>query len=101
MRSPYCLCVCMYSPPIVARQWLGKQVPMATKKKTKNRTIVGRVFLYAFRVALRESRRLLLPRTTCYIIDRQGVHPEGGIRNNRKEISRQTEIRLSENKIVL
>jgi hypothetical protein len=44
-------------PPIVAKQWLGKKVPAAKK--------FWGVILYAIPVVLKESRRLVLPRTFC------------------------------------
>jgi hypothetical protein len=50
-------------PPFVARQRLGKNVTAATN--THNRRIVGRIVLYAVRVVLNESGRLILPRTSC------------------------------------
>jgi hypothetical protein len=46
--------------PVVARQWLGKHVPAATK--------IGGVVLYAVRVVSKESRRLVLPRTSINCI---------------------------------
>jgi hypothetical protein len=44
-------------PLIVAMQWLGKHVP-------RQQRIVGVVF-YSVRVVSKESRRLVLPRTSC------------------------------------
>jgi hypothetical protein len=49
---------------VIYEQRLGKHVPTATN--TRNRRIVGRDFSYAVRVVLKESWRLLLPRTSCY-----------------------------------
>jgi hypothetical protein len=54
--------VCLY-PPNVARQWLGKHVPAATRNNRKN---IGGVVFYAVRVVSKESRRLVLPRTSCW-----------------------------------
>jgi hypothetical protein len=45
MRSPYSLCV----SPNVARQQLGKHVPVATNTRN-NRITVGRGVFYAVRV---------------------------------------------------
>jgi hypothetical protein len=50
-------CVCMCIPLIVARQRLGKHVPMATN--TRNIRNVGGVIFYAVRVVSKESRRLI------------------------------------------
>jgi hypothetical protein len=54
-RNRGTLCVCMCILPIIARQKRGKQ-------------IVVRVVFYAVRVASKESRRLLIPRT-CFFIN--------------------------------
>jgi hypothetical protein len=59
--------VCLYVyPPIVARQRLGKNVTAATNKRN-NRRIVGRVVFCMVRVVSKESRRLVLPRTSCLL----------------------------------
>jgi hypothetical protein len=42
-------CVCTYIPPIVARQRLGRHVPVATNTRN-NRIIVGGVVFYMVRV---------------------------------------------------
>jgi hypothetical protein len=89
--------------PIVARQWLGKYVPAATNKRSNRRIvgcaclrvclsppitllgnssvktlplqrrIVGGVVFHVARVVSKESKRLLLPRTSCsvYIFSNQ------------------------------
>jgi hypothetical protein len=59
MRSPCCLCVCMCIPLIVAKQRLGKHVPVKTKTHN-NRTIGGAVVFYAIRAVSKESRQLVL-----------------------------------------
>jgi hypothetical protein len=51
---------------IVARQRLGKHVPAATNTRN-NRRIVGEVVFWAAPVVSKESRRLVLLRTSCYI----------------------------------
>jgi hypothetical protein len=43
MTSPCCLCVCV-SPPIVARQWLGKHVPTATNTYATKEELLDVVF---------------------------------------------------------
>jgi hypothetical protein len=53
-------------PPIVARQRLGKHVTAATN--TRNTIIiVRRVVFCAVHVVFKESRRLVLPRTSCLL----------------------------------
>jgi hypothetical protein len=47
---------------VVARQQLGKNVTTAT-----NRIIAGHVVLYAVHVS-KDSRRLVLPRSSCFFI---------------------------------
>jgi hypothetical protein len=52
--------VCLYVyPPIVARQRLGKMLPLHEYTRNK-RIIVGGVIFYAVRVLSKESRRLVL-----------------------------------------
>jgi hypothetical protein len=46
-----------------ARQRLGKHVPAATNARD-NKRIVGRVIFYVVRVVSKESKRLVLPRTS-------------------------------------
>jgi hypothetical protein len=58
------LSVCMCISPIVARQWLGKHVPVATNTRSSRRIVV-RVIFYAIRVVSKESRRTVIPRTSC------------------------------------
>jgi hypothetical protein len=53
--------VAVYAFHFVARQGLGDDVPAETN------THVGRVVFYAVRVISKESRRLVLRRTSCYI----------------------------------
>jgi hypothetical protein len=53
----------MFNLPIVARQWLGKHIPAATIARN-NRRIVERVVFYMVHVVSKESRRLILPRTS-------------------------------------
>jgi hypothetical protein len=96
------LCVCMCAPPIVARQRLGKHVPVATNTpngvlldasfsvrsvsypmrvcgsvcvscrcKVKTYPCQWRIFrgvVFCAVLASKESRRLVLPRTPCYLI---------------------------------
>jgi hypothetical protein len=52
-------------PPIVARQRLSKHVPAATK-------IAGGVAFYTVRVVLKESRRLIGTRTSCFLLRSEG-----------------------------
>jgi hypothetical protein len=49
---------------IVARKLLGKHVPAATNTHNDTRIIWG-VLFYAIRDVSEESRRLVLPRTSC------------------------------------
>jgi hypothetical protein len=58
-----CVCVCLYvfTPPIIARQRLRKNVFAATNTHIPNRWSVGRVVLHAVRIVSNESRRLVLP----------------------------------------
>jgi hypothetical protein len=59
--------VCLYvSPIIVASQRLGRHVPAAENTSNSGRT-VGRVIFSEISIVLKESRRLLLPRTSFYI----------------------------------
>jgi hypothetical protein len=65
LLNPSCQSVCLYVYPfIVARQRLGGNVTAATNTRS-NRRIVGRVVFSAVHVVWRESRRLLLPITSC------------------------------------
>jgi hypothetical protein len=92
--EPISLCVCIYIPPIVGRQRSGKDVPAATNDTVEElldewicvsvyplsllgnntvktfprlRIIIGGVVFYAVRVVSKESRLLVLPRTSCYL----------------------------------
>jgi hypothetical protein len=53
-------------PPVVARQRLSKHVLAATKTRN-NRRFIGSVVYCAVHVIWKESRRLVLPRTSCYV----------------------------------
>jgi hypothetical protein len=53
-------------PCIVARQRLYRNFT-AAKNTCDSRRIVGRFVFYAVRVVLKESTRLVLPRTFCYL----------------------------------
>jgi hypothetical protein len=67
-KSPTSICVSVcVSLPIVARQRLGKHVP-AAKNTCNSRRIVGRFFFCAVHVVSKESRRLVLLRTSCLCI---------------------------------
>jgi hypothetical protein len=58
--------VCLYVyTPIVARQRMGINVTGATNTQANSRRIVRRVLFYAFHVVSKESRLLVLPRTSC------------------------------------
>jgi hypothetical protein len=57
--------VCISSPNF-ARQRLGKHVLPATNTSNSSR-IVGRVVIYAASVVSKESRRLVLPGTSCLL----------------------------------
>jgi hypothetical protein len=57
-----CLYVC---PPIAARQRIEKKRYRGNEYTRGNRRIVGRVVFYAIRVVSKESRRFVLPRTSC------------------------------------
>jgi hypothetical protein len=59
-----CVCICM--PPVAGRQRLRNHVP-ATMNTCNNRRIVGHIIFYAVRVAWKESRQWVRPRTSCYI----------------------------------
>jgi hypothetical protein len=61
-RQSVCTCI----PPIVARQRLGKNVTARKKYTDNNRRIVGYVIFYAVRVVSEGSKRLVLPRTSCF-----------------------------------
>jgi hypothetical protein len=54
----------MCIPPIISRQRLGKHFPTATNTLSDRRN-VGRVIFYTIRVLSKESRRLVLPRSSC------------------------------------
>jgi hypothetical protein len=57
--------VCLYVHlPIVATQWLDENVPVATNTQA----IRERVVFYAVRVLSKETRRLVLHRTSCNTI---------------------------------
>jgi hypothetical protein len=58
--------VCIYV--YVARQRLSKNVTAAVNTQARIEEIVGRVVFYAVRVVSKESRRLGLPRTSCFEI---------------------------------
>jgi hypothetical protein len=71
-----CVCVCVF--PIASRQPFGKNLPIYARQQLRknitadihnSRRIVGRVVLYAVRVVSKESRRLVLPRTSCSLRD--------------------------------
>jgi hypothetical protein len=51
--------------PFFAKQRLGKNVTASTNTRNSNR-IVRRVVFSEFRVVSKESRRLVLPRTSCF-----------------------------------
>jgi hypothetical protein len=52
--------VCLFVKPfVVARQLFGEHVPA-------QRSIAGRVVSYVFHVVSQASRRLTLPRTSCF-----------------------------------
>jgi hypothetical protein len=53
-------------PSSVARQRLCKSVTAATNTHAKNRRIVGHVVFYAVQVVWKESRLLILQRTSCF-----------------------------------
>jgi hypothetical protein len=55
--------------PIVSRQRLGKNITAENGYTPSNRRIVGRVVFYAIRVVWKESRRLVLPWTSCFDCD--------------------------------
>jgi hypothetical protein len=57
-----CVCVCMCIHPIVARHRVGRHVPASTN--TRNHRRIGGGVFYAVRVLSKESRRLVLPRTS-------------------------------------
>jgi hypothetical protein len=62
--------MCLYKyPPIVARQRLGKNFHGENKYTRRNRRIVGGVVLCAVFTVVEESRRLVLPRTSCLLHD--------------------------------
>jgi hypothetical protein len=69
IRSPYCLCVCLWvlyppnfwKPPFIARQRLGKHVPAATN------THVARIVLYAVSGVSKLSRRLVSSQNFLFI----------------------------------
>jgi hypothetical protein len=55
-----------------ARQRLGKHLSAVTNKHN-NRRIVGGVVFYMVRVVSKESMRLVLPRTFCYVYKETAV----------------------------
>jgi hypothetical protein len=61
--------VCMYIwyPTTVAGQRLGKKCYRGNEYTRNNRRLVRRVVFYAVHVVSKESRRLVLPRTSCLI----------------------------------
>jgi hypothetical protein len=64
------VCVCVSPPPVVARQRLGKN-PLIVARQLLGKNFLpllgnGYVF-YAVRVVSKESRRLVLPRTSCFL----------------------------------
>jgi hypothetical protein len=61
---PTSLCVCMCTTPTTVRQQLGKHVPAAMKTCNTRRT--GQVIFYAVHIISKESRPLVLPRTSCF-----------------------------------
>jgi hypothetical protein len=84
MKSPYCLCACVSlhhlktgilepEETAIARQHLTKHVPAATNIHSTRGKIMDVVFsvrlvsYQIFREQKKESRRLILHRTSCYI----------------------------------
>jgi hypothetical protein len=61
------MCMHVY-PLIVARQLFGKNVTGGNEYTSNNRRIFGHVVFYAVRVLSKESRLLVLPRTSCYAL---------------------------------
>jgi hypothetical protein len=59
-------------PSIVAKQRPSTNVTAATNTLGNRRT-VGRAVLYAVRVVSKESRGLLIPRTSCLIVEKLNV----------------------------
>jgi hypothetical protein len=57
----------MCNPPIVARQRLGKNDTAAKEYTRNNIRIFGRVVFYAVRVESKENRRLVYPKTSCFL----------------------------------
>jgi hypothetical protein len=57
--------------PYIARQRLGKSVTAATN--THNNRFIGRVVFYVVRVVTKESRRLVLCGTSCFLDMRHTV----------------------------
>jgi hypothetical protein len=51
---------------IVAGRRLGKHVP-AARDTRNNRRIVGRVVFYIVRAVSKKSKRLVLPKMSCYL----------------------------------
>jgi hypothetical protein len=84
-----CVCVSLGIPPIVARQRLGKS----------SLVVVGNSYVfYAVRVVSKESRRLVLPRTSCFKLYSSscntvfcifGCHPDHKL-NTDWEVSEKT-----------
>jgi hypothetical protein len=64
-NQPVCLHV---YPPIVARQRLDINFTAATGTRN-DRRIVGRVVFCAARGVSKENRRLVIPRTSCYLLN--------------------------------
>jgi hypothetical protein len=61
-----CVSVCL-SSRIVARQRLGRPVPVSMNPRNSRR-IVERVVFYSVRDVSQESRPLVLPRTFCLLM---------------------------------
>jgi hypothetical protein len=60
-----CLCFYMCIPLIIAREWLGKQICMETNARATIDKLLDASFSYAVCVISKESRRLVLPITSC------------------------------------
>jgi hypothetical protein len=65
--SYHFVCLYMYFS-LIARQRLGKRSYRGNEYTRNDRRIVGPVILYAVRVLLKGSRRLIIPRIYCCII---------------------------------
>jgi hypothetical protein len=61
-----CLCACMCTLPVTARQQLGKHVPTVMNTQATTEELLYIIF-YVVHVISKESTRLLLLRTSCFI----------------------------------